>query len=607
MKMRQWNTRKWPKLSVLALSLALVGQYNMAYAMGGQGDRDDASEHTRTPIKHLIVIIGENHTFDNLFGGYRPRHGQTIDNLLSEGIINADGTPGPNFAKGAQQQASDNAIYMIDPVLTGPYNPLPQPATTYAIGQPPRVADARFPADLPNGPFQITQYVPYDSHTGDPMHRFYQMWQQYDEGRNDLYVWVDKTVGIGPQNSAPAPTPADTFQGSEAMGFYNMSTGDAPLFKAMADHYAISDNYHQAIMGGTGANFIAIVTGDVAYHNRDGQPDVPPANQIENPDPQPGTNNFYTQDGYRGGSYSNCSDMNQPGVAPIMNYIHTLPGKPFNDGNCAPDTYYLLNNYGLGYTASGTAKPLGADQYTLPPQTMPTIADALSAKGVSWKWYSGGRNDGVNTTSEYCSICDPLTGFKSIMTTSLKDNLQDVTQFYQDVTNVDTLPAVSFIRPFESKAGHPADATVPDFEKFVADIIQRVKSDKQAWASTAIVITTDEGGGYYDSGYIQPIDFFGDGTRIPLIVVSPFAKKGHVDHVYNDHASILKFIEENWGLKPLSARSRDNLPDPIASRRNPYVPRNRPAIGDLMSLFNFGHDRDDLRAAAFHPHEGNDD
>lgn len=595
-----------PKLSALALCLAVICQSPATLAMGAGDDHDH--DKTRTPIKHVIVIIGENHTFDNLFGAYQPRHGQTVDNLLSEGIINADGTPGPNFDKGAQQQASDLTQYEIDPVLAGPYAYLPQPATTYATGQPPRVADARFPADLPNGPFQITKYVPYDAHTGDPMHRFFQMWQQYDKGKNDLFAWADLTVGIGPQNSAPAPTPGNTFQGGEAMGFYNMSTGDAPVFKAMADHYAISDNYHQAIMGGTGSNFIAIVTGDVAYHTMNGQPDMPPANQIENPNPQPGTNNFYTQDGYRGGSYVNCADINQPGVAPIMDYINSIPGKAFNHGNCAPSTFYLLNNYGLGYTADGTAKPLGADQFTLPPQTIPTIADALSAKGVSWKWYSGGRNDGVTTTNEYCSICDPLTGFKSIMTTPLKDNLQDVTQFYKDVTNVSTLPAVSFIRPFESKAGHPANATMPDFENFVANIIQRVKSDKQAWASTAIIITTDEGGGYYDSGYIQPIDFFGDGTRIPLIVVSPFAKKGHVDHVYNDHASILKFIEKNWHLKPLSARSRDNLPDPVASSSDPYKPLNRPAIGDLMSLFNFDHDRGQRHEAEDrHQHGQQDD
>ena len=75
-------------------------------------------------------------------------------------------------------------------------------------------------------------------------------------------------------------------------------------------------------------------------------------------------------------------------------------------------------------------------------------------------------------------------------------------------------------------------------------------------------ITTDEAGGYYDSGYIQPLDFFGDGPQIPLIVVSPFSTGGHVTHSYTDHVSILKFIEANWSLPKISARSRDNLPNP---------------------------------------------
>jgi phospholipase C len=96
----------------------------------------------------------------------------------------------------------------------------------------------------------------------------------------------------------------------------------------------------------------------------------------------------------------------------------------------------------------------------------------------------------------------------------------------------------------------------------------------------------DEGGGYYDSGYVQPLDYFGDGTRIPAIVVSPYTKAGHISHQYNDHVSILKFIEANWGLSPLTSRSRDNYPNPTTTS-NPYVPTNSPAIGDLMDLFSF--------------------
>jgi phospholipase C len=133
---------------------------------------------------------------------------------------------------------------------------------------------------------------------------------------------------------------------------------------------------------------------------------------------------------------------------------------------------------------------------------------------------------------------------------------------------------------------------MPDFENFVADLVGKVQANKDVWKKTAILITVDEGGGYYDSGYVQAIDFFGDGTRIPLIAVSPWAKKGYVDHTYYDHVSIAKFIEKNWGLKPLSARSRDNLPNPVHDDDNPYVPVNRPAIGDLTNLFDFGHGGD---------------
>ncbi len=122
------------------------------------------------------------------------------------------------------------------------------------------------------------------------------------------------------------------------------------------------------------------------------------------------------------------------------------------------------------------------------------------------------------------------------------------------------------------------------FEGFVKKIVDGVKANEDLWESTAIIVTFDEGGGYYDSGYIQPLDYFGDGTR----VVSKHTKAGHVSHTYADHVSILKFIEANWGLRPLTGRSRDNLPNPVASDRNPYVPLNSPAIGDLRDLFNFG-------------------
>ena len=326
---------------------------------------------------------------------------------------------------------------------------------------------------------------------------------------------------------------------------------------------------------------------------------TPPSNQIENPDPVASTNNWYTNDGYGGssvalaGSYVNCADQSggkyQPGVGPIRDYLASLPYKP--NPNCDPGHYYLVNNYNPAYNADGSSAgfpmPGGTSTiYKLPPQVLPTIADSLSAVNIPWKYYIGGENGG-KPTEAWCSICDPFQFVKSVMETSLRDNIVDVPQFYQDLMS-DNLPAVSFIRPYEAYAGHPADSSQSFYENFIASVVNAVKRNKHTWAKTAILITEDEGGGYYDSGYIQPLNFFGDGTRIPLIAVSPCAKEGYIDRTYYDHGSVVKFIEANWGLGTLSVRSRDNLPNPSQSAGS-YAPSNGPAIGDLMNLFDFAH------------------
>jgi len=212
-----------------------------------------------SPIQHVIVVVGENHTFDNLFGGYLPPPGQTVQNLLSQDIIDDNGKPGRNFSLARQKMAKGgpSGLYSLNPPRNGPYSKLPQPNTTYATGQPLNVPDSRFPDDLANGPFQISRYAAYSDFVGDPIHRFFQMWQQVgNNNQKDLFVWVAETAGIGNHNDGFGSPPTNTYQGGLAMGFYNMSTGDAPFFKQMADNYSISDNYHQFVMGGTGANFI---------------------------------------------------------------------------------------------------------------------------------------------------------------------------------------------------------------------------------------------------------------------------------------------------------------------------------------------------------------
>jgi phospholipase C len=633
-----------------ALALALAVQL---VACGGTATAPPPAQpppgsgSTTTPIKHVIIVIGENRSFDNLFATYQPPDpSQQVWNLLSQQVVTATGTPGPNFAAAAQHQASDTDYYRLSPPQTGSFVTLPQPNTTlspilfppaidYGIvsdpglapsdqgllydggifyqppHQVPLVPDARFPSNLPNGPFPITQYAMSSDTIGDPVHRFYQMWQQIDcsaaniSASNpsgcaaDLFPWVAITVGwdFGVENGPPPPlfTDQSTYQGAVSMGFYNMAAGDVPYFASLANQYAISDNYHQFMLGGTGPNSISIGTGvPLIYSDANGTPTTPPALQIQNPDPYPGSNNWYKQDGFylpdsgneSNASYTNCSDSTQPGVSAIMNYLAALPYHPFNSGNCAPGAYYLVNNQDPAYNRDGT---LRADQsHTVGPSSVPTIGDALSAAGISWRYYGEGfSSSGLGGVySHYCDICNPFQYAPSIMTTDLKNNLQDITQFYQDVQN-DTLPAVSFVKPDDITDGHPGTSLPLLFEAFSRNLVETVKAQSTLWPQTAIFITLDESGGNYDSGYIQPIDFFGDGPRIPLIVVSPFAKPGYVDHTYGDHASLLKFIEKNWGLKPLSSRSRDNLPNPVIAPGAPYFPTNSPAIGDLMTLFNF--------------------
>ncbi|HEV2333295.1 MAG TPA: alkaline phosphatase family protein, partial [Gammaproteobacteria bacterium] len=148
----------------------------------------------------------------------------------------------------------------------------------------------------------------------------------------------------------------------------------------------------------------------------------------------------------------------------------------------------------------------------------------------------------------------------------------------------------SIVKPDGILDGHPASSKLDLLEGFSRKIIEMVQANPSLWQDTAIMITMDEGGGYYDSGYVQPIDFFGDGTRIPLIVVSPYSQGVGVVHDYADHVSFDKFVEANWRIGTISRLSRDNLPNPVADEHNPWVPLNSPAIDDLMSMFDFDHD-----------------
>ena len=744
----------------------------------------DRSELTATPIKHVIVIIGENRSFDHVFATYVPTPGHTVNNLLSEGIIQLDANknaiPGPNFYKAQQLSAADmgtqDAFLLSPPKQPFANNQLPAPEvggpsgvdgyfspssskyTTIACGTTtvngktstnylppeqcatltedglpdasdangltyyqslasggtgqysytPDLRIANFDA-LPAGPFQLTNgtnsatpgySLGYTDYTASPVHRFYQMWQQLDcslehatfqnpSGCNaKLFSWVETTVGAGTNgltqdqyaqgyygpsfsqyfeyptgfSASNPPTeaqwtaneyalydsvPTTTGEGSTALGFYNMQQGDVPYFKSLADTYAMSDNFHQSVNGGTGANHIMLGHADMIwFSDGNGNAETPPEdatvstnpagyggpgtiNEVENPNPAPGTNNWYTQDGYGsdynagypmnewdktqpnglpiiygGGSYSDCSDPHQPGVGAILAYLAQLHIDP----RCQPGHYYLLNNYNPGYFGNGndayTDQNPSNTPFTVPPSSTPSIGDDLNGHDITWKYYGDQWNNYVNdpyqlnwgangpNADEYCNICNPFQYDTSIMANpaQVAAHIQDTVNLYADIAN-GTLPAVSFVKPSGYVDGHPESSKLDLFEGFVQKIVDQVEASPTYTRNTVIFITEDEGGGYYDSGYVQPLDFFGDGTRIPLIVVAnpqylPLRAGGYISHRYADHVSILKFIERNWRLPPVTHRSRDNFPNPVQPRGS-YAPVNSPALDDLFDFFDF--------------------
>jgi phospholipase C len=617
---------------------------------GNNNGNHGETAKTATPIKHVIILIGENRGLDHTFGVYKPKGaGQTISNLLSKGIVNEDGTPGPNFAQAQQFSVAGQPSYYIGaPAMAkSPYSPsntMPQPntegtpaaqsdtgapfksiaeasvekdinpadldiLTTGATNLPANSLDTRVPgAGTLSGPFQMQgPQLTDDDYTGDTTHRFYSDWQQEDCSvasvtkentsgcKADLFPFVMATYS------------ASNLSQGNSMGFYNTEQEQAPVLKGLADRFTLSDNFHQSFHGGTGANHFMLGTGDAAFwSDGNGNPTTPPTSLIANPNPASHTVNQYTVDG----NFSACADVFQPGVKPIVTYLENLPYPA--EPNCQPNHYYMLNNTNPGFLPNGALSGAG----NIPPSPVRTIGDALIEKQISWAYYGGAYNDAVALSNEavaanptspnltaaaladpahalgvaYCQICNPFQYATSIMAnpTVRTAHVKDTADLITAIQN-DTLPSVSFGKPDGLLDGHPQSSKIDLFEAYTLNVLSALDANPKLKAETAVFITWDEAGGYFDSGFVQSIDFFGDGPRIPLLILSPYSTGGKVVHNYGDHVSLLKFIERNWNLQPLTNRSRDNLPNPKTAKNNAYVPTNSPALDDLFDAFDFDH------------------
>ena len=225
--------------------------------------------------------------------------------------------------------------------------------TTGATGLPTGVLDTRIPgAGTLTGPFVLQgPNISDDDYTGDMTHRFFQAWQQSDCSianatkanpsgcLNDLFPFVMATYSSSNKS-----------EGNE-MGFYDAEQEQASMLKSLADRFTLSDNFHQSFMGGTGANHFMFGTGDAAFwSDGNGNAIMPPSN-IANPNPKAGTVNQYIADN----NFANCSDVTQPGIKPIVDYIESLPYDA--EPNCAEGHYYMFDNTNPGFLPNGTVAP----------------------------------------------------------------------------------------------------------------------------------------------------------------------------------------------------------------------------------------------------------
>ncbi len=256
-------------------------------------------------------------------------------------------------------------------------------------------------------------------------------------------------------------------------------------------------------------------------------------------------------------------------------------GNMVKDGAVTPDGYAVNTSF----TVNSPHPPNITNTLALvPQQTQPTIGDRLSEKGVSWAWFSGGWTDALNGHPDplFQFHHQPFAYFQNYAdgTDGRKQHLKDESEFHYEV-QTNTLPAVSFIKALGPENEHPGYASLLKGQQHVADLVQEVQNSP-AWADTAIIITYDEHGGFWDHVAPPKGDRWGPGSRVPAIIISPYAKKGFVDHTQYDTTSILKFIENRWELAPLGTRdaAANDLSNAFNFSQGAQTPSQLPNTGD---------------------------
>jgi len=357
-----------------------------------------------------------------------------------------------------------------------------------------------FPTNLPNTYFNIDQFVPANMVTQDVLHRYYQEQMQIDGGKMDKYSLYNTSAGL-------------------TQGYYK--TDLLPMLP-FAKKYVLCDNFYHSAFGGSFLNHQWLIAA--------ASPTFPGA---------------------------------PAGIVATLNPDGTVN----KDGQVTPDGFVVNTSYTVNAPHPATTGPNAYDPTKLVPnQTNPTIGDRLSDKSISWAWYSGGWNDALagNPDATFQFHHQPFAYFAKYAdgTQAKKDHLKDETDFIA-AAKAGTLPAVSFVKPLGKNNEHPGYANLMDGENHTVELINDVLNGPNG-KDAVIIITYDENGGFWDHVAPPKIDTkWGPGTRVPAIIISPFAKTSYVDHTQYETISILAFIEKRWGLTPLN--DRDKNANPLSS------------------------------------------
>ncbi|CDY73670.1 Acid phosphatase [Caballeronia glathei] len=516
------------KKLVCAVPLAALTAFGL-YACGGS----DSNHADISSVKNVVVIYAENRSFDNLYGNFPGANG--MQNVT---------------AQTAKQLDRDGSVLTALPAVWGGLT---------AKGVTPAITEA-MTVNMPNAPFAIDDPAGYNTSlsvtTRDLYHRFYENQMQIDGGKNDKFAaWADS--------------------GGLVMGHYNTNPDKLPLYK-IAQQFTLADNFFMSAFGGSFLNHQWLVCACTpVYPNADKSP-AAASISVVNPD----------------GVSLKLAD-NSPASA--------LTGIPkfVNSGNLTPD-FFAINTMQPPYQPSGNKPAAGGDPAyadpsvatTLPPQTQQHIGDLLNKAGVSWAWYSGSWgaaladpsniNGAVNVVPDFQTHHQPFNYFADLAPGTanraqhLLDGGTNGSEFIKAI-DAGTLPQVSFYKPQGNLNEHAGYTDVASGDTHIADVIAHLQKSPQ-WKNMVVIVTYDENGGFWDHVAPPKGDRWGPGTRIPALVISPFAKKGFVDHTQYDTTSILRFITTRYSLPKLPG---------LAARDAALVANGGKPMGDLTNTLDY--------------------